>query len=334
MKTNTLLLWSIALVAAFVLTWCSLSEKQKQVNAPLPEKTVNKLQVDEDILTSSNKAMETTRKSHLAKAQLYRWYQLYEEILSDERIANQMDILADDIRIESTTWVHQWKEWYPARVEIYKWRKNAHHIQKIDLEQWDNDTLLLTANIVYQNILPDGSNNSYALDYSTVLIERKWDLPLFKEIVISPTGEKVAVEFIDAYAKNRVTGLMHYWIANMETLDGNAEPFKELLTDEFVLNFSTTSQLNSWEKFETWVETVPTTLLASNHIAENLEVVTLDENKYQVTVEFDWTGEWKDNNKYEWRTKHIRTVIDNPEERFARIQQADVEQIIPMAPVK
>jgi len=84
---------------------------------------------------------------------------------------------------------------------------------------------------------------------------------------------------------------MHYWIANMETLDGNAEPFKELLTDAFVLNFSTTSQLNSWEKFETWVETVPTTLLASNHIAENLEVVTLDENKYQVTVEFDWTGE-------------------------------------------
>jgi hypothetical protein len=88
-----------------------------------------------------------------------------------------------------------------------------------------------------------------------------------------------------------MTGLMHYWIANMETLDGNAEPFKEFLTDEFILNFSTTSQLNSWEKFETWVQTVPTTLLASNHIAENLEVVTLDENKYQVTVEFDWTGE-------------------------------------------
>jgi hypothetical protein len=60
----------------------------------------------------------------------------------------------------------------------------------------------------------------------------------------------------------------------------------------------------------------------------------LDENKYQVTVEFDWTGEWKDNNKYAWRTKHIWTVIDNPEERFARIQQADVKRIIPVAPVK
>jgi hypothetical protein len=73
----------------------------------LPEETENNIQVDEDILVPSYKAMETTRKSHLAKTQFYRWYQLYEGELSDARIANQMDILADDIRIESSAGVHE-----------------------------------------------------------------------------------------------------------------------------------------------------------------------------------------------------------------------------------
>jgi len=43
-----------------------------------------------------------------------------------------------------------------------------------------------------------------------------------------------------------------------------------------------------------------------------------------VTVEFDWKGLSNDGKQMTERTKHIWTIIDNPNDRFAKIVKADV----------
>ena len=119
---------------------------------------------------------------------------------------------------------------------------------------------------------------------------------------------------------------MYNWILNMEQLDGNIEPFKQILSEDFVLNFSTAAQISSIEQLETWLNGTPLGLKQSSHFPENFSIKTLWKNQYEMYAEFDWFGVGKDDSKMRARTAHTWKIIDNPLEKFARIEQADVQQ--------
>jgi hypothetical protein len=61
----------------------------------------------------------------------------------------------------------------------------------------------------------------------------------------------------------------------MEQLDGNIEPFKQILSEDFVLNFSTAAQISSIEQLETWLNGTPLGLKQSSHFPENFSIKTL-----------------------------------------------------------
>lgn len=293
------------------------------------------LEVPNLVATSINKFIQkemkvsipTTREQHLGKVQLYRWYQLYEREMNPERISNQMEILADNIYMKTAAGEMRGKQNYPGRLAVYKGWKNAHHVENINILKTDKG-LELQADIRYQNIRPDGEKKSYTIHYNTELNKNGNALPQFSSIEIEPTGETKET-FRDAYPENRTKSLMYYWLASMESLDGDVEPFKELLTEDFTLNFSTSNKIKSIQELETWLNGIPMQLQESNHYPEKFSVKTIVENEYEVTVEFDWKGITKDNKQVRARTKHIWYVIDNPNERFAKILKADVSQIEP-----
>ncbi|QNK79187.1 hypothetical protein H7F37_02530 [Winogradskyella sp. PAMC22761] len=269
----------------------------------------------------------TTREQHLAKVQLYRWYQLYEREINEKRISNQLEILADDIVMKSAAGEMKGKENYPERLKVYEGWKNAHHVENVNVTNSEKG-LHLEADIRYQNIRPDGEKKSYTIHYNTLLNKDGKNLPEFSFIEITPTGETTET-FKDAYPENRTKSLMHYWLASMENLDGKVEPFVEMLADDFTLNFSTSSPIKSIKELETWLNGTPLQLKVSSHYPENFSVKTIMKNEYEVTVEFDWKGITKDNKQVKAKTKHIWYVVDNPNERFARILKADVSQIEP-----
>jgi hypothetical protein len=273
-----------------------------------------------------------TKEQHLAKAQLYRWYQLYERDMNDLRIANQMDILVEDIHMKTAVGEMKGKQNYPERLSVYKGWKNAHHVENMKIISTEKG-IQLEADIRYQNIRPDGEKKSYTIHYSTELTKIEDDLPKFSSIEIAPTGETNEA-FKDAYPVNRTKSLMHYWLASMERLDGNVTPFKELLADDFILNFSIVSNITSIPELKTWLNGSPMKLKESSHYPENFSVKTIMENEYEVTVEFDWKGITKDNKQMQARTKHIWYVVDNPNERFAKILKADVFQLYPFEIIK
>jgi hypothetical protein len=167
--------------------------------------------------------MNTTKNVHLAKSQLYRWYQLYEREMNEKRIENQMQILADDVVIKSAAGEMKGKENYPARLSIYGGWKNAHHVENIEVFETENGPLNPEADIRYQNIQPDGQRKTYTIHYSAVLTKNSETLPAFSSIEIKPAGE-AKEEFEDAYPVNRTKSLIHYWLALMESLDGDVSP--------------------------------------------------------------------------------------------------------------
>lgn len=273
-------------------------------------------------------SIATTKEQHLAKVQLYRWCQLYEREMNDKRISNQMEILADDIFMKTAMGEMNGKENYPERLTVYKGWQNAHHVQNIKVVSIEKG-LQLDADIRYQNIRPDGEKNSYTIHYHTELSKNSEPLPQFSFIEIVATGETTDT-FKDSYPENRTKSLMFYWLASMENLDGDVTPFKELLAKDFVLNFSTSSQIKSINELETWLKEIPLQLKESSHFPEKFSVKTIMENEYEVSVEFDWKGIAKDGRKMKARTKHIWYVVDNPNDRFAKILKADVSQIEPL----
>ncbi|MEM7485237.1 MAG: alpha/beta hydrolase [Bacteroidota bacterium] len=274
-----------------------------------------------------NDLMASTKNDHAAKTQYYRWYLFYErDFENSKRLANQLDILDENIKMKSAAGEMEGRKNYPERLKVYKGWKNAHHVKNIDVNTMDDGTINLEADIVYQNIKPDNSQTSYSLHYSTFLEPTDKMLPVFTEINIQPTGNIENPTFEDAYPTNRLKSLMHYWLLNIEQLDGNATPFEEILASDFELNFSS-GKITTIDAFEKWLKGTPSQLKMSNHYPENFSVKELGDNQYEMKVEFVWRGLAKDGKALKTKTSHTWLVVDNTEERFARVKRVDVEVI-------
>jgi len=272
-----------------------------------------------------------TLQSHLAKAQYYRWYQLYERPITDARIKNQLELLADDIFLQSAAGEMRGKETYPDRLKVYEGWQNAHHVQEITIKEQSEGFLQLQASIRYQNIKPNGEKASYTITYIIDFEKFEHSLPQFKTVKISPTGETNDL-FRDAYPKNRTKALLHYWLANMELCNGDVSPFVALLTADFELNF-TSGKITSIDHFSTWLNGAPKQMKESNHYPENFEIHVIDQNTYEITVEFDWNGITLDDKKMKARTAHQWIIVDNTEDRFAKIKTMNVTPLIPFTVV-
>ncbi|CAM3375696.1 hypothetical protein [Zobellia roscoffensis] len=277
----------------------------------------------------------STRDQHLAKVQLYRWYQLYERPMNDQRINNQLQMLDENVMMINSTGEFKGTKGYPERLNVYDGWQNAHHINSIAVSLLDDNTIGLEADLHYQNIKPNGEKQSYALHYNDIRLEKViGSLPKFTRVEIVPVGV-TDEDFEDAYPTNRTKSLMYFWLANMESLDGNVTPFRELLVDNFKLHFSTDNEpIVDIDHLEKWLNGTPKQLKESSHFPENFTVKVISENEYEVNVDFVWKGTTKEDQKLTATTSHHWIVQDNPNDRFAKIKEATIIQKVPLTPLK
>ncbi|MDB4292303.1 alpha/beta hydrolase [Maribacter sp.] len=301
----------------------------------IPEEVANG--ISNFIKSSKSELMNSTKAEHAAKTQLYRWYQFYErDIENKKRLMNQLGILAEDVTITSAAGEMKGRDNYPPRLSVYKGWTNAHHVKQVSVNENENGLIDMEVDILYQNKNAHGERANYTIHYTTQLENTDKGLPVFKSLLLQPTGKTEKDPLEDAYPTNRTKSLMHYWLLNMEQLDGNAEPFRELLTSDFELHFSTATgtPMTKIEELEAWLKGVPSKLKQSTHRPEGFKVQDLGGNKYQVNVNFKWMGVDVNGNALAGTTAHEWMVVDDPTERFARIESVKVKQIEPMHPIK
>ncbi len=271
-----------------------------------------------------NNPFQLEQQTHAALAQYYRWYQVYEAPFTAQRIANQKDILSDDVEIVSQMGASKGKNGLEDRLKVFTGWQNAHHVQNTAVTLSPEGKLLLEADIVYQNIRPDHSQYSYTLHYSTRLQARNQDLPVFERLELKPTGEVKPFKFEAAYAENRAKSFMHYWLYLMETAHTDSGKFKELLAKDFSLQLSDGPAITQFAAFEQWLASIPGRVRTSTHAYSNFRVVDAGDNRLNVSVDFDWKGITPQGQAMVAQTHHEWVLTNTQDERFARMQSMQV----------
>lgn len=279
--------------------------------------------------------MIAIKNIHAAKTQLYRWYNGYERPFTIRRIVNQVDILARDIFIKLPNGEINGHKEYRRFLSNYRGMKISHELKNVEVVEQQQGQLALSVDLIYYGIQKNGEENCLIFHYENKLMQEKENLPLFKEINLSVAGlvEK-PLPFQDSYPTLRMMALMHYWLFNVEQLDGNVASFKEILTEDFALNLSPTTNITTLEKLEEWLKTVSTQMEVTNHYPKDVAVEVLNENTFQLEVTFDWEGVTKNQAKMTATTRHTWLAKDDLKLRFAKIQRMDVEYLAPFAFVK
>lgn len=280
----------------------------------------------------TTEAIKLGYKKHAAQTQLHRWYAFYENPNVD--IAHQLAILDSNIVLKSTLGEAVGHEAYVARVkQLPTTWQDAHFINAPDISIADDGSIQMDLEITYQNwgMLPDGAIRQASLAYKTELKPTAGSvLPQFTSIAIEQLDEKSGTEFKSAYGENRLLALVHYWLALIEDPARDPEPVRELLADNFSLNFSS-GAVTDFDGFKAWLAGPASQVVASTHVLSNFSYTELEDGQFSLMVDFDWEGILPDGNEMTAKTRHSWLVQDNPKEAFAHIKTMDVEVLAPFA---
>ena len=276
-----------------------------------------------------NPSFTLQQQTHLALAQYYRWYQVYEVPFTEKRIENQKDILSEEIEISSIQGTTKGKSGLEERLKVYTGWLNAHHVQQTKVELLSGGEISLEADIIYQNIRPDQSKHSYTIHYSTLLKQQKNDLPLFTKIELKPTGEIKEFQFESAYAENRCKSFMHYWLYLIETAEENIEKIDELLAEDYFLDLAAGEYIYSTEKIKSWIKSNAGEIIASTHSYKNFKVKANNDNTFNVSVDLDWFIINKHEKKMVAEIHHEWLLENNMDERFAKMKTLKATTIKP-----
>ena len=81
------------------------------------------------------------------------------------RLANQLEILAEDVSIESAAGEIKGRGNYPPCLSKYKSWINAHHVQNINIIPLQDGNIHMEADILYQNKNTNGERADYSIKY-------------------------------------------------------------------------------------------------------------------------------------------------------------------------
>lgn len=266
-----------------------------------------------------------------AIAQLLRWYQFYEN--TEVGLDNQRDILTEDFSVTSPSGTAEGRDQYEIAVQRFPadWQ-NAHQLHDFDVTVNDDGTLGLTAEITYSNVgaANDNAVSAKRIGYVATMEYGDELLPRFKDMAITPVRTEEVADFTDTYIQNRLTSLVNYWILLVEHPGRDAEPFREILAPELDIRFSAEGDTYTrFEQIAAWVAGPVSSLPATRHVILPLTYMELGTNRYEINIGFDWQGIRPDGARMTAKTNHKWIVVDDPSERFARVENIRVEQIEP-----
>jgi hypothetical protein len=270
---------------------------------------------------------------HGALAQMHRWWQFYE--VAEPVLENQLDILAEDVFVRSTLGEVTGRAAYVAASASLPtdWR-NSHAIGRPAMTVTDGGVSLRT-DLTYLNLgaKPAGELTARRLQYDVEMSRHDHTpLPTIRRLVISDLGDPVGTEYRSAYPQNRVLSLLHYWLALIEDPARRAEPFAELLTDPFRLDF-TSGPITDAAGLAGWLAGPASEVEASTHVITSLAVDGSGAGSgFTAVIGLDWQAVLPGGAQIQAATEHTWQVVDDPERRFARIRHAEVRTVRPVGP--
>ncbi|WP_338674267.1 hypothetical protein V1460_15290 [Streptomyces sp. SCSIO 30461] len=272
----------------------------------------------------------SSRRTHAAKAQFYRWFQLYERLHERsclvDRVERQLQIFADRFEIEAadgraiTT-----RDAYRDGVDSYSpTERHAHHVSSVTVTELGTDRLKLDAQATYQRIDASGETTGAQIRYEGELIGSVDFEPLFTRLAMKVAERTQGSEFIDAYPTNRALSVVHRFLYLVDAPEHGVYGFDEILAPDgeldLVLAFREVRdrrELAQWLRESSQLVATGT----SQHSVENLHVVSAQDDLYTIGMDFDWHGNTRADDLMTARLRYEWTLQDTGE-RYCRIVRA------------
>lgn len=257
---------------------------------------------------------------HAARTQIYRWYSFCEN--PGLKLENQLDLLAPDFEALAGGDAIKGRDVYAQYMKnLPRPRTDAHDVRKtsVTVSAGRADKLFVDLLYISSEVDQDGSSRSLDLSYEIDLDHSSGMLPAFSKLVVNPIKEGRSETFTPTYANQRMLSLVHYWLTFVERPDRIVDPFEEILADEFKLYFAETP-VTTLASLSEWLAGPASSIAASMHDIDQFQQRQLGDDTYEVTVDLDWLAITHGGGQAGAKTRHVWTVIDNPNERFPRLK--------------
>lgn len=269
---------------------------------------------------------------HAARAQLHRWFQVYERPASG--IDNALDALSETFFFTADGDGSRGRDAYRDRLAtIPEHWQNASIVNASTVRVLDEFSLEMDAEVTFlnQGMRSDGSVRAAELAFETRLERGDEILPVFNQIAIEQTSEGTPAGYQDAYARNRLLSLVHYFFAVIEHPAHDPQPAFELLARSFRLELANGS-INSYPTFAAWLRGPAARATASSYRLNDFTFDTLAEDeRYVLGIEVDWYALQPDGTRLHGRNWQSWTVVNDVSERFARIESIEEDVLEPLA---
>lgn len=284
-------------------------------------------------IPGSENMFQNEQQEHLALVQFYRWFLAFEKEQNNARVENHLAILSDSVLITTYNGPLHGKAGMLGFLEHVKTWKNSHHIEKTVVNVNDDGSISLEADIVYQNILPDGNQNEYKIHYTTCLSSAKNELPIFTEVKLLPFETMNNPVFEDAYIKNRAKSFMYYWLYLADTFYENGHEFEELVAPGFRLKHAPEDVIG-YEAFSNWLKDVRVQYKETLHSFKNFKSTLNRDGTITISADVEWKGINQKGEKMIGELHHDWILQNNPDERFPKMKEMKLTLTKPFQVVK
>jgi hypothetical protein len=145
---------------------------------------------------------------------------------------------------------------------------------------------------------------------------------------------RARMRMMDANAmEHRLRSLAHRWLYLVDRNDGNVASFDELFAAEFELAW-TSDGIRTRDELFAWYRGVSDRVLKSSHTIADFTCTEQGSGRYGLRLDLQWYGFTREQpeQEIEAKTRHEWTVADDPSDRFARIEKAKLEVLVPAQP--
>lgn len=204
-------------------------------------------------------------------------------------------------------------------------------VQELEIQNVSESLLTIVALVKNNSRNETNSETFQPIRIKADLVCSLGELPLFANFDINEissaamTAEKIS----ESQNQNRALSTIYYWLGLLEQLEGEVNPFQEILGPEFQMKFSTGTQISSNTKMESWLNTRAKLLTDSQHEIYQVESILNDQNQMVVTMLVDWNGLTRDDNVMNAKTNQTWILNINDGMSFPQIINIEIEQIAP-----
>lgn len=275
---------------------------------------------------ATEKRLRESYIKHATLAQLHRWFQYFEN--AECGLANHVDTLSDGVTVRtmdmSTTSL---KEYVESIASPSAHIRKAHVLKDhtIDISLDGSIRLKAEVDILTSSQSPDDDAQNWPIELEAILSPTETVLPKFTEIHITRSGPERRLKYQDTYREHRVRSMVHHFTAIVEDPSRNPEPFREVLSDEFSINYTETPMVD-FESVKAWVAGALSSVVASNHQIHDVAYDVIARGDYLVTIRMESRALFPDGSGITSKNSQTWTLTDTPTDRFPKIRKITIDR--------